>query len=601
MLSKISYIICTTILLYACFGFYPKWHNKATEATIGWDVSGYYWYLPSIFIYKDLKHQSFADSILKKYEPTPILQQFSRNESGNCVMTYSSGMAFMYLPLFTLAHIAAPTLGYPADGFSLPYQFALQVGSMLIGLFGLWYFKRFLLIYYEDKVVAVLLLLLVAGTNYLNYTAIDGAMTHNWLFTIYVLLLLGTQKFYNTPSYKYAAIIGILFGLAILIRPSEMVAFIIPLLWGLQSLSAQHLKQHFTFLQQHKLKIMFAVLFTLLIGSIQLIYWKYATGQWVYYSYRGEGQYFNWLKPDVINYMFSFRSGWLIYTPLLLLAFIGIIPFIKRKHNNISILLFCILSLYVVTAWNVWDYGGYGGRAMIQSYPVLFIPIGALIQQMFDKRILLWGLLPFILLFIYINIWFTIQAHSGTGVLIVNSMTRAYYMKVIGRWYPENLTELQKLMDTNELFESSPNDMKLIHTYNYETDSNILMPDKAIEGERSAYVQAGVENSTKAIFSIPHRTKWLRVQVDAKCYLKEWEVWRMPQLFVRFNTKDGKEVKTRMLRLHRWLTKDYQTKQIFIDVIVPEEPFDYVEVYLWNPGSDKLLMIDNLQVWSFNE
>ncbi|OSZ82835.1 hypothetical protein CAP35_06110 [Chitinophagaceae bacterium IBVUCB1] len=601
MLSKLSYITCVAILLYACLGFYPKWQQKGGEATIGWDVSGYYWYLPSIFIYKDLKYQSFADSILKKYEPTPHIQQFSKVESGTYVMTYSAGMACMYLPLFTVAHWLAPKLGYPADGFSTPYQFALQVGSLLFGILGLWYFRRFLLLHFEDKVVAILLFILVIGTNYLNYVGIDGAMSHNWLFTLYVFLLLNTHYFYQHKQYKYAIRIGLLCGLLILIRPSEMVSVLIPLLWGLNSMKAADIRQHIGFIKQQLPKIGVAALFVLLVGFIQLVYWKYASGQWLFYSYRGEGQSFSWLKPHTHQYMFSFRCGWLIYTPMMLLPFIGFIPFLKHGKHKITVLAFCFVSLYVVTAWDTWDYGGFSGRAMIQSYPLFFLPFGALIQQIFKRRIWMWIAFPIIMLFAYINVWVVIQSHKGTGILDIHSMSFDYYWRVVGRWKPDNMDELKKLMDTNELFEGLPKQMQLIHTCTYETDSTIQMPDVAVEGIRSAYVSAGIENSTKSVFTISQPAKWVRVQVDAKCHLKEWEVWRMPQLFVRFIVKDSTEVKTKMIRPHRWFIYDNETKTLFLDVKIPAQHFDKVQVYLWNPGSDKLLMIDNLKVWTFNE
>ena len=120
-LSRYVYWFCVVLMCYASFFFYPRWQQPETQAAIAWDVSGYYWYLPSVFIYKDLKHQSFKDSILNKYRPTNTdFQQGMKLPNGNYVMKYSSGMAVMYLPFFTAAHLVAGALGYPRDGFSLP-------------------------------------------------------------------------------------------------------------------------------------------------------------------------------------------------------------------------------------------------------------------------------------------------------------------------------------------------------------------------------------------------------------------------------------------------------------------------------------------------
>src|SRR5580704_9191877 len=69
-LSHYTYFLCVALMCYASFFFYPRWRQAKTDAAISWDVSGYYWYLPSVFIYHDLKGQAFKDSILAKYQPT---------------------------------------------------------------------------------------------------------------------------------------------------------------------------------------------------------------------------------------------------------------------------------------------------------------------------------------------------------------------------------------------------------------------------------------------------------------------------------------------------------------------------------------------------
>ena len=196
MLSRTAYLLAVLLMCYTSFFFYPRFKQHGSEATIAWDVSGYYWYLPSIFIYHDLKHQSFKDSILNKYGPTGTdFQQAMKLDNGNYVMKYSSGMAVMFLPFFTVAHMVAGPLGYARDGFSLPYQLGIQVGGFLLSILGLWYLRKLLLNFYPDKTVAVTLILLVFGTNYLNYSAVDCGMSHCWLFTIYVFILLNTHYY----------------------------------------------------------------------------------------------------------------------------------------------------------------------------------------------------------------------------------------------------------------------------------------------------------------------------------------------------------------------------------------------------------------------
>lgn len=582
-------------MLYTCFFFDPKWHKKEGEAVIGWDVSGYYWYLPSALIYKDLKHQRFGDSIINKYKPTPAFEQSFVCENGNRVMTYSSGMALMYLPLFTLAHLSAKPLGYEADGFSVPYQFALQFGSLLIALIGIWYFRLLLLLFYEDKLVALLLLLLVVGTNYLNYSAIDGPQTHNWLFTIYVFLLLNTVNFYKTPSYKYGIRIGLLCGLAILIRPSEMIAILIPLLWGMESISWKAIREKINFLLRHLRQLMAASVCVILVGFVQVAYWMYVAGKPLVYSYVGKT--FSWKHPHFVNYMFSFRSGWVTYTPMIFLVLLGVLPFLYKGKNKVAILSFFAVNLYIVCAWDIWWYGGTGGRAMIQSYPIILFPFASLLQLVFEKQVLKWILTPVLLVFTYFNLWFTYNAHAGEGLYdSQGGMTNQYFWSVVFRYHiPENV---KKLKDTDELFDGDPANMKLLYENHFEHDTLYNATQPVIEGEKSIFIRGHFVSPEYGFSYQKDKGDWIRVQASFHCINKEWEPWKMTQFVVRLKYND-KIVKERMIRIHRFI--DYnQTKDIYLDVELPEEDVNNIQVLFWNDASDQEVIIDNLKAWSFD-
>jgi hypothetical protein len=595
MLSRLSYIFCTLVLLYTSFIFYPKRHPFRGESVLGWDVTGYYWYLPSIFIYKDLKQQKFGDSLVAQYQFTPSFEQSYVHESGNRVMNYSAGMAVMYLPFFTVAHLAAEPLGYRADGFTEPYQLAILIGSILAALVGLWYMRKLFLYYYSDKMVAVLLLLLVIGTNYLNYSTIDGALTHNWLFTIYVFLLLNTRDFYLTPSYKYAIRIGLLCGIAILIRPSEMIAALIPLLWGMETISVQSIKNKFSFLRQHFRMLLAAAFCTIAIGSIQVVYWLYVTGKPLVYSYGDKG--FSWLHPHWGDFMLSYKSGWITYTPLAILFFIGIIPFFYCGKNKVAIVIFSAINLYIVCAWDVWWYGGTGGRAMIQSYPVMLFFIASLLQFLFSRKWRVIVAAPVILLLAYFNIWFTYNAHAGQGLYDPNGMTKAYYWRVIYRYKIPPYYD--KLKDTDEYFEGEPKNMQLVYQNDFEQDTlAVKNPFAPINGKRSVFVEA---HTNSPHYTFPYKTgkaKWLRAHATFYSPALEWEVWRMPQLVVAF--EEDKTVKINVIRLHRFMWNG-ATKDLYIDVKIPGQHFDSVAVYVFNWESRQGIGIDNLKVWSFDE
>ncbi len=228
---------------------------------------------------------------MRKYEPIPgnDFQQGIQQASGNYVLKYTLGIALMELPAFAIAHISAKSFGYPADGFSKPYQFMLFAGAMFFVVTGLFYLRKLLLFYYSDNIVAVVLLLLALGTNYLNYCSIDVGMSHCWLFSLYVFILLNTHYYYETQERKYALRTGALIGLATLIRPTELVSVLIPLLWGLEQLNLQALKERCYFIKKRLSHFLAAGLLAGLVAALQFIYWKYATGHWFVYTYQNQG------------------------------------------------------------------------------------------------------------------------------------------------------------------------------------------------------------------------------------------------------------------------------------------------------------------------
>jgi len=104
------------------------------------------------------------------------------------------------------------------------------------------------------------------------------------------------------------------------------------------------------------------------------MYWKYVSGNWLLYTYGDQG--FDWLCPHFWNGLFSFKAGWLVYSPAMMLAIVGLIPLFKnhRAHFLASI-IFLLLFCYSCFSWREWWYGAsLGQRAMIQAYPMLAIP-----------------------------------------------------------------------------------------------------------------------------------------------------------------------------------------------------------------------------------
>jgi hypothetical protein len=577
--------------------YYPKYLKDGPEATIGWDVAGYYTYLPAVFIYQDISNISFEKEILDKYNPNPGgLQALPHDASGKKVIKYSCGLAVVYSPFFFIAHAFASFTTYPADGFSLPYQFMISFGSLFIAFLGLYYLRKFLLLFFTEIEVSLTLLSIVMASNYLDYAVINTAMSHNYLFTIYSIMLYATYQFYKRTVWQNAIIIGFLSGLAALIRPTDILIIIIPILWNINIFSLKSIKERIQLFYQNWKSLLLAVIVCLSVGSLQLIYWKYVTGEWIVYSYGDEG--FSWLRPHIIDGLFSYKTGWLLYSPIFIFALIGwVVTLLSKKEWGHGIFIYFSFFTYVVLAWDNWWYGGgLGLRAMIQSYPVLALPMALFWKTALKQSLIRWLSIIILGTFVYYNLWLTHQAHKG-GLLPPAQVTKAYFWSVLGRYEVD--PEITKLLDTDEIYRGVPKSMELISKVDFENYPN--KSQLVIEGENSCLLSKDIQFSP--IIKIEKDSiklgKWLRVKAEYYTPEKEWSFWRMPQITLKFR-KGENLVKERFIRLSRFINHAEQ-KVVHMDIKVPmEKDFDRIEIQFWNAESTKIIVIDNVMVYTFD-
>lgn len=406
------------VISFAWLVIFQPFNPKGGFKVIEWDVTLYYTYLPAFFIHQDLKFEKEWTNELGDYQ-----LGFNLDENGNRYLKMTSGMAIMYSPFFLIAHgLTLAISPEMATGYTTPYRAALSFGSWIYVMFGLWLLRKVLLRFSSDKAVGWALAIVFLGTNLLHYTVWRGAMSHGYSFMLGCAFLYLMFKYIDKQKLILIISLGLVSGLLVLIRP---VNAIIPMFLGVYLL-LKILSQKDSF---HFLHVLLFVLFALVAISPQLLIWKYQTGNWVVYSYSEEGFFFN--NPQIVNGMFSFRKGWLIYSPLMVFSLIGIGPLIvKNKKLGLVVLALISSALYVTFSWWCWWYGGsFGSRPLIEYHSILAIPLVVFLQKILEakqgvKRISL----TVISLLIGISIFQNYQYQRG--LIHHDSMTKEAYWKV---------------------------------------------------------------------------------------------------------------------------------------------------------------------------
>ncbi len=331
------------------------------------DIDQYYSYLPAFFIHDDLDF---------KFQHSYWLID---SKSGQKVPKVTMGLAMMNLPFFLAADTWAKNSTYERDGYSLPYVICIRTGALLYFFLGMLFLSKALLRFFSELTVAITCVFLFLGTNLFYYTLGQAEYPHSYLFALFSIIIYSSVIWHDEGRSRHVLLIGFLGGLCALIRPTAVFILILPLLYGINS--NEMLKEKMTFFWKEKWKIIGALILFAIVLSPQLAFWKVQTGSWVFFSYGSDERFF-FASPHVIDFLVSYRKGWLLYTPMMLFSIFGLLLFRgSSKSFQVVVPIILVLTVYVFSSWWSWWFGGsFGMRAMVQYYAVLAIPLAALIS-----------------------------------------------------------------------------------------------------------------------------------------------------------------------------------------------------------------------------
>ena len=361
-------IICVVVMCSSNI----QWGKNSWKDIIEADGKGYYAYLPAAFIYHDLNF-SFFDSIEKKYPNPHIYYDYRIGEKNKKADKYFVGTAIAMSPFFLLAHFSSGLLGYEADGYSKIYPVMINVAAVFYLFLGLFYLKKLLGRYgTSDNLISFILIAITFATNVFYYTVCEPAMSHIYSFAFITMLLYFLHQFFTSPKAHLILIIAFLYGIIILIRPvNGLIIFIAPFISG----NRDRFTKGLLFLRSHFRESLLGIMIFISILFFQLLVYKIQTGNFWIDSYGAEK--FNWNDAHPFRFLFSYKKGLFVYTPLAFIGTVGFFRLIKNsKFQLYSLTIFLLLLLYVLSSWWNWWYGGsFSSRVSIEYYAILALLI----------------------------------------------------------------------------------------------------------------------------------------------------------------------------------------------------------------------------------
>lgn len=575
ILWSIFAIVVAVSLYYHC----NHWEHHINA--ISWDVYGYYLYLPALFNFHDVDTYQFTLQHLEQYQIAHGgVYQVSEHD-GQMLPTYTIGMAVLYLPFFLAGNILAGLTSYAQDGLSAPYQWSIIVGSWVYCLLGLWYLRKLLLLLdIRDTVVGMVLLAVGLGSNYFLYVAIESGMPHSWLFSLYSVLLYYAVKWHHAPRYKYSMVIGLLAALIALARPSECILI---LLFGLYGIGYQYsVKEKVQHYLANWKPLLLIVLVGAVLASIQVWFWYVTAGKFLHNSYAADGHEFHFTHPHILEGFFSYRKGWLVYTPVMILALAGLCTAHMYRQLRWGIITFLVINIYVVLSWHMWWYANsFGMRALVQSYAILAVPMAAILDKYWANQLFKRVMVAFIALCILLNLFQSWQYINR--ILPGDRINKAFYWKSFGK------TELDKdLRKYIDLPGVPPDKMErwllpILHVKGSQTDST------GIQNRYSTVLKHTIKDQEDAKF---YKGQWIDVSATIKVMSDRYGQYDQAKLVCNV-TRKGKSIQWLGVRVqHLVALETWQTVWYPCQLPADLQEGDEIKLVLWNQSPDTILVKD---------
>jgi hypothetical protein len=516
----------------------------------------------------------------------------------------------MFAPGFFAGHIIAHLTDYPADGFSLPYQRALLVSGMIISLLGLYFSRKILLRFFNDTITTLSLILIFIGSNLVFFYTYGNDAPHLYLFSLFSVFLWLTIRWHDQPSKGKAVLLGLVSGLIIASRPSEMILLIIPFAWGVYNLKT--LKEKIRLFTFHYKHLLIAAAGVILLILPQIIYWKVVTGNYFFSPYDDPASTLQLSNPQFINTLFGFRKGWFIYAPMMILTLPGLF-FMFRKYPGyaLPIIIYVLLNTYLIASFT--SLISFGWRAFIQSYAMLILPMGFFVDfAITRKKLSRFLIFVFLLLLMLLHLFKSWQL--VIGVIDGSRMTREYYFATFFKLWasPEDkkLLLIERPHSAVEVLEKEEEyKHRLLVLFDFETPEkhriahydtlHVYDGQYAFRLDSSMQFSPGYEASFRELTE--NYYAWIRA--SAWVFAPEEEQMQKMRLVVQFDHKE-RIYKYRSFKLseERFGAKAGQWSKIEFDYLTPEvvSKNDRLKVYLWYQGK-KPVYVDNLKVELFEK
>jgi hypothetical protein len=294
---------------------------------------------------------------------------------------FSIGPAVLWAPFLVAAHVAVKVghvvgLKTPADGFSFPYRLAMGLGTAFYGFLALCISFRWTRKYVGEQWAFLATLAVWFASSLPVYMYFNPSWSHvHSAFTV-ALYFWYWDHTRADRSWPQWFVLGLLAALMTNVYYVNAVLMIVPLLESIERYWKTALAQRWA--ETTKLffqNVLFACTFA--AGMIPTL----ITKKIIYGGFfeTGYPEIWYWTSPAILRVMVSSDHGLFSWTPVLLLAAIGLF-LLHRYDSRLSVYLLVSFAiyLYVIGSYEYWDgISSFGNRFFVSLTPAFILGLAA--------------------------------------------------------------------------------------------------------------------------------------------------------------------------------------------------------------------------------
>jgi Dolichyl-phosphate-mannose-protein mannosyltransferase len=358
------------------------------------DGVGYYAYLRSALIDHDLRFENDylaanESFVMSHVDEQGRLLSHLYTKTGYVENHFTVGPAILWAPVILTVHgsvLLADHFGahVAADGYSRPYMVAMALTTSCYGFLSLVLSYRVARKYFDDRWSFFATVAIWMASSLPVYMYFNPSWSHALsAFTVALFLWYWERTKLQRTAGQWA-ILGLMAGLMGNVYYPNVILLIFPALEVLHLWRAKQRDSGQPAIPIQKLAFSYGVFFVVFFASLfptlltrQIIYGgPFETGYPAILKW-------NWTSPVLLKILFSSDHGMFSWTPVLILAAVGL-PFLIKRDALLGVgsLLTFLAFYYFIASYPDWDgISSFGNRFFVSLTPIFILGLTALLSS----------------------------------------------------------------------------------------------------------------------------------------------------------------------------------------------------------------------------